>query len=164
MSEFEGIEGFEGWCAKLQELLTEAEQTAGDEDFDSKPLRKRLHEFRMSSPNTPEIVKLDAIASATRKNLTLKTIAARLRNIDDRTSELAALTKRFMAVTEDARADARAIRLEKAHVVADALTATVKAINEFKIGLETGQDDQLLASVEAAIESIQAIRNDFESI
>ncbi len=64
MSEWDNIEGVEGWRKKLDELLREAETAEKSQNIEDRlALSRRLTEFILeSAPNTTEIKELDAIA------------------------------------------------------------------------------------------------------
>ena len=68
MSEFDGIEGIEGWRTKLLEILDAAEEVAEQEDWPPRrEVSRRLKDFILkSSPNTADILELDRIAKETR--------------------------------------------------------------------------------------------------
>lgn len=165
MSEWDNIHGFDGWRAKLADLLKEAEAAAHNTDLASRlALANRLTEFILhSSPNTAEIIQLDAIAESARAGLMRMTIDERLAAISARTGELARLTKEFQARTAAAEASAASIRLERAHRVVGSLTDSVRALTEFRGMLETGKDDDLAKSIERIIASIQRLRSDVEA-
>ena len=61
MSEFDGIQDFEGWSDKLLELIDEAERVAEKSNWPPrKKVSRRLREFvRKSAPNTAQILELD---------------------------------------------------------------------------------------------------------
>ena len=104
MSEFDAIEGVDGWRRKLEALLREAEQAARDEERRFE-IAARLREFvRNSGPQVPDIARLDDIASATVRALMNQTIDARLAELADRSVELARLAKAIDAVAVDAAA------------------------------------------------------------
>lgn len=164
MSEWDNIEGLDGWSAKLEELLEEAEQAAQRPDLESRlVLNHRFTEFIVkSTPNTPEIVALDAIAEQTRAGLMRSTIEERLEAISARTAELARLTKKFRAQAEVAQASAASIRLERARRVVDSLTESIRALKDFRGMLEAGTEDDLTKSIERVVSSIQKLRSEVE--
>lgn len=162
--EFEGIEGFEGWSAKLGELLLEAEQGALSEDFDSFAMRERLHALIMASPNEiPEVRRLDDIARQARKDLVQQDLEQRLMSITERTNELTQVTKHIEAITADAAASARKIRLEKANKVAATLTGAVQALRDLESSLGEESDAEILASLGRVVSSIQRFRSTVET-
>ncbi len=165
MSEWDNIQDFDGWKSKLADLVTEAEAAARNTDVEARfALSSRLTEFIIhSSPNTPEIMALDAIAERTRAGLMQLTIEERLAAISARTGELARLTKEFQAHAAAGEASAASIRLERAHRVVDSLTESVRTLKEFRSVLETGIDDDLAKSLDRIISSIQKLRSDVEA-
>lgn len=164
MSEWENIQGVDGWRMKLTDLLKEAEAAGQQTDLASRlALANRLTEFILhSSPNTPEILALDGIADQARAGLMRLTIEERLAEISARTGELARLTKEFQAHAAAAAASAAAIRLERAHRVVGALTESVQALNELRGVLETSKDDALTKSIDRVIASMQTLRSQIE--
>jgi len=61
-NEWDAIDGFEGWAARLEQLLAEAEAAVKTDDIDRRvEVQRKLRQFRHHSPNT-YCQKLDAIA------------------------------------------------------------------------------------------------------
>jgi len=164
MSEWENIQGLDGWRMKLTDVLKEAEAVAQHSDLASRlALAHRLTEFILhSSPNTPEILALDGIADQVRAGLMRLTIDERLAEISARTGELARLSKEFQAQAAATTASAGTIRLERAHRVVGALTESVQALNALRGVLETSTDDALTTSIDRVIASMQTLRSQIE--
>ena len=164
MNEWDNIQGLDGWKMKLAELLREAETVAQKAEIEPRlTLNARLTEFIInSSPNTPEIMALDAIAEKARAGLMRSAIEERLEVISTGTGELARLTKEFQARAASADASAASIRLERARRVVDSLTESVRAVKEFRGVLESGKDDDLAKSLDRIVSSIQKLRSDID--
>ncbi len=164
MSEWDGIEGVEGWRNKLNELLGEAEAMAKNQNIDDRlALSRRLTDFILqSSPGTPEIKQLDEIAGDTAKGLLMGTIDDRLKSIRAASVEYTKLAKQFDAQAETASAAASSIRLERIHRVATSLTDSINAVKELRTGLKEGEDDELAARLDRALKSLQDFRNSIE--
>ena len=165
MSEFDGITGFDGWRAKLDELVTAAEEAAVAEGIQSRlAVAKRLNAFvKASAPNSPEILALDDIANSTRSALLNASIEERLQSLAERQGELAALTKKLALISDAANEAAASIRLEKAHGVVTALTESVKSLQAFRKVLEDESTDaELGAAIDKLVTSIQSLRSKVE--
>jgi hypothetical protein len=164
MSEWENIQGMDGWRMKLSELLKEAEGAAQHGDLAARlALSSRLTEFIVhSSPNTPEILALDGIADQARAGLLRLTIEERLAEISARTADLARLTKEFQTQAAVAEASAAAIRLERTRRVVGVLTESVQVLNELRSVLETNTDAELTTRIGRLIVSIQTLRTQIE--
>ena len=166
MSEFDGIEGFDGWNEKLSELLGAAEQAAQEDDLAPRlAVSRRLTDFVVNStPNTPEILALDQIANATRSALLRATIEERLQSLAEREGELASLTKKMALVTTAANESAASIRLQRANNLVKSLTESVQSLKEFQGVLSADSTDaELVASVEKVVASIQKLRTQVEN-
>jgi hypothetical protein len=166
MSEFEGIEGVDGWSTKLTVLLKEAQATAQQVELDPRlAISNRLIEFMVnSSPNSPEILALDRIANEACKDLLRKTIEDRLQSLGSRQADVVALTKKVQVATEESQASAASIRLERTRKVIAGLTDSIQRLNEFKSVLREGADEKLSDSVAKLIASAQKLRSQIESI
>lgn len=164
MNEFDNIQGLDGWQAKLDELLKAAEEAAKQQDLQVRlGVNRRLTAFiENSRPNTPEILALDKIASDAGHDLMRLTIEERIASIRGRSSELARISKQFDSMSESAEAAAQSIRLQKAHDVVDNLTASVRALQQFRDVLKDGTDDELAKSVDQVVTSIQRVRSTIE--
>ena len=164
MSEFDAIEGVDGWRRKLEALLREAEQAARDEERRFE-IAARLREFvRNSGPQVPDIARLDDIASATVRALMNQTIDARLAELSDRSVELARLAKAIDAVAVDAAAAGDSIRLVRTRAVIDSLTRSVEAVTALRAIIDGQTDRDLVAQVEAGLAALQELRSTVEGV
>jgi hypothetical protein len=164
MSEFDAIEGVDGWRRKLEALLREAEQAARDEERRFE-IAARLREFvRNSGPQGPDIARLDDIASATVRALMNQTIDARLAELADRSVELARLAKAIDAVAVDAAATGDSIRLVRTRAVIDSLTRSVEAVTALRAIIDGQTDRDLVAQVEAGLAALQGLRSTVEGV
>ena len=164
MSEFDAIEGVDGWRRKLEALLREAEQAARDEERRFE-IAARLREFvRNSGPQVPDISRLDDIASATVRALMNQTIDARLAELADRSVELARLAKAIDAVAVDAAAAGDSIRLVRTRAVIDSLTRSVEAVTALRAIIDGQTDRDLVAQVEAGLAALQELRSTVEGV
>jgi hypothetical protein len=143
--EFDTIRDRAGWEAKLRELLAAAEKASSTNDDDARlAVASRLNRFVLeSSPNTDEILALDALASAAARELSLVVVGAAVERIAKRTAALRSIAKQLDAVVARAEQAAASIRLEKAHRVIDAFTQAVRAVDDLQRVLAHGSDDQL---------------------
>ncbi|MBI5503653.1 MAG: hypothetical protein HY899_02555 [Deltaproteobacteria bacterium] len=166
MSEFDAIGDFDGWKAKLAELLAACEAAAAQNDIGPRlAVSDRLTQFVLKSrPNTPEILALDDIANASRTALLFNTIDERLRSLSERSGELASLTKKLAVVTEAANAAASSVRLERANEVVATLTDAVRTLKDLRQSLDGGTDEELIASIEKLIASMQSVRETVEGV
>lgn len=165
MSEFDGIEDYEGWSAKLGELLTEAEGIAQEGLEPRLNLSRRFMDFIIHShPATPEIRMLDELADRARESLLLATIDERIAAISNRNSELIRLTKTFREKTASANATAASLRLEQTNRTVNVLTESLQEIRALKDTLDSVADADLITKIEKAVASIRKLRDSFEDI
>lgn len=167
MSEFDGIEGVQGWSDKLGSLLDEAKQQAKDDDaFEARlALSSRLTDFVVRSrPNTGAIRKLDAIASRAAEALLFAVLEDRVAAIVARTAELASLAKELEATAADAETQARALRLERVQETVEGLTKVAATLTALRgVVKETGAGG-LGGKVQHVIEQVQDLRNELEQL
>lgn len=164
MSEFDAIEGVDGWRRKLEELLREAEQAARDEERRF-AVAARLREFVSNSgPQVDAIVRLDDVAAGTVRALMSQTINERLAELADRSVELARLAKTIDATAADAGAAADSIRLARTRAVVDSLTRSVEAVTALRGIIDSRADADLVAQVEAGLAALQELRGAVEGV
>ncbi len=147
MSEWENIEGLEGWSRKLGELLEDAAKASQSENFDSRlKENQRLIQFTIESwPNTPEMKRLDEIAYEAAVGLMKQTIEERIAAITSRTGIYQQLAKDIRVQTEANHASADSIRLKAIVKLLDSATETVEAAKAAQEALQSGPDDPELA-------------------
>lgn len=164
MSEFSGIDGFEGWKDKLNELLQAAKAAAANQDLPQRiAISERLTDFTIASfPNTPEIKELDRIAGEAAAGILRQSIEERLADLARQTVDVARLAKQFNSIGEANEAKAESIRLKHGQQVIDTVTETVKAINQFRDTLDSKDDKKLLEEVNAVVGSLQKLRKTVE--
>jgi len=160
MSEFDGIEGFDGWNRKLRALSDEATTAAQLGDQTARfAVSERLTRFVENSfPNDEKIRALDEIATKMAIGLLEQNVDERLKSIVARNAELARVSKEFDIAAAEANKVASKIRLEGALKTVDALNAGVLAIKELKATLEAGTDEALIESLERALRAAQDVR------
>lgn len=178
-NEFEKLKSVSAWRSKLDELLRAARESAQEEDLDARlAVADRLTTFIVCNPlpvagdpATLEYDDMDRIAKEAHDALLLGTIQERVAGIMSRTAELATLRKSIDARAEANRQAAASIRLEKVRRVVDATTEAVTALKALQGHLESSDDVNdgakvmaLLKDVDKAITSIQALRNDVETV
>lgn len=165
MSEFDGIDGFDGWSAKLSELLQASQEAAQADEWPPRLVAaNRLTEFMARShPNTPDILGLDEIANQAAAGLLRQTIEERLQAIAGRQADLVRLTKKIAATAEAAQEAAASIRLERAQKAIGALTDSILQLRGFREVLQGGAESQMVAAVEKLIASMQRVRKDIEN-
>lgn len=166
MSEWDNIEGVNGWAKKLQDLLKEAEQAAQNPDFLVRhKISSRLTEFILKSgPNVPEIVALDTVANKARASLLRTTIEERLVSLSARTGELARLMKEFQASAAAGEQEADSIRLAKTKTAIDSMTSTIQVLKELENMFADGEHLLVTDQLKKAIQTIQKLRNDVEAV
>lgn len=144
-SEFGKIKTYEGWKAKLQELLRAGEQASNARDSEARlAVAERLNAFVFESfPNDARTLALDEIAGDAVDALTAAVISDEVEAIGARTAALRALAKRLEGVAAQTEKVAAALRLDKAHKAVDALTSAIRALDDLGTVLETGDDDAL---------------------
>lgn len=164
MSEWDNINGFEQWSAKLGELLGEAREAARNPDSNARfAVSDRLTEFILNSrPNDEAIKALDDLAARTSQDLMLGILDERLKEIVGRTAEWHQLTKQFSEHAASAGAQAAAIRLEKAHRVAQSLTESVNLLQDLRSSLSDTDDPEFSRNVSEAVETLQKLRAQIE--
>ena len=164
MSEFSGIDGFEGWKGKLKELLQAAKTAAGNQDLEQRiAISERLTDFTIASfPNTPEIKELDRIAGEAAAGILKQSIEERLADLARQTVDVARLAKQFNATAEANEAKAESIRLKHGQQVLDSVTGTVKAINQFRDTLDSSDDKKLIEDLKQVVASLQKLRKAVE--
>jgi hypothetical protein len=165
MSEFSGIEGFQGWKTKLSQLLAQGKKAVADADEDQcRAVADRLTEFTIASwPDTPEIKELDRIAAEAANTLGLQAIEGMLAQLAGHTADLARLARQFDEASRANAATAGSIRLRHGQEVIDAATGTVKAINQFRDSLDARDDKKLMGELKAVVASLQKLRKTVES-
>jgi|SRR6185295_2804389 len=163
MSEWDKIKGFEGWSAKLRELLTAAQKISGSNDVQERiDLSQRFTDFIVNSEGGDDIAQLDEIAKKASVDLLQAGINDRLAAMAARTSDLAVLAKTLESQTGKNEAAASSIRLDKLHNTASALTDAVRSVNELRAVLKEGEDDELIAKLEKLVNSLQSVRTAVE--
>ena len=87
-----------------------------------------------------------------------QTVDERIAAITARTADLALAAKQFKSAAEAAKADAAAIRLEKVKKAVDSLSGAVHSLKHLAAELTDGPDAGISAKVQAAIDSLKALR------
>ena len=162
MSEFDGIEGLDGWRKKLESLLAEARQVAREDNLEDRlSISERLTDFILKSrPNTREIQKLDSIAEETASGLLLDSIDKRLANITARTGEYKRLTKDFETQAEENKAAADSIRLRIIIETVDSATETINAAKKLKESLKNNAKEKEVAKlIDETVTAIEKLRS-----
>lgn len=164
MSEWDDIEGFQQWSDKLGGLLVEAKAAAGNPDSDLRfAVSERLTEFILNSrPNDEAIKALDEVAARASQDLMLSVLDERLREIIGRTAEWHQITKAFREQAATVGEKTAAIRLEKAHRVAQSLTESVHRLQELRSSLSDTDDPEFARSMAKAVETLQKLRAQIE--
>ena len=164
MSEWDNIEGFQQWSDKLGELLGEAREVAHHPDSAPRfAISDRLSEFIQNSrPNNEAIKALDKLAARASQDLMLGTLDERLKEIIGRTAEWHQITKQFSDLAAAAGAQAAAIRLEKAHRVALALTESVHRLQDLRSSLSETDAPEFARNVAKAVDTLQKLRAQIE--
>lgn len=161
MSEFDNIQGVEGWHAKLRELLSDAREAA---ESDELAPRLEINELLMlfiehSSPNSPEINALDDIANEVASALLNQVIDDRLKLISEGTGKYLQLAKSFQSQAEANEEKAASIRLEGVIGLIDSATKTIEKAKEVRASLTGGDDDKKLGKrIQESIDAVEGLR------
>lgn len=161
MSEWNNIDGVEGWSKKLGELLAEARNVGQDDDLDARlELNDRLMQFIIHSyPNTEEIKALDSVAAQTASALLLDSIDKRLSAISQRTGTYVQINKELRSAAEVNVAQAESIRLKGATDLIDSATKTIEAARTLKSSLTSkAADKKLDQKIDGAVTAIEELR------
>jgi hypothetical protein len=164
MSEWDNISGLQQWSDKLGELLDTATEAARNPDLEARfTVSRRLREFIDNSwPNDQAIAALDKIAAQTAKDLMLDSIDERLGEIVGRTAEWQLIAKQFRDQAAAAGAQSAAIRLEKAHRVAQSLTESVHLLQDLRSTLSDTENPEFAKNVAKAVDTLQKLRLQIE--
>jgi len=158
MDDWDSIEGLDGWTLKLRALLQEdATRVAQLPDPTARlAMSERLTQFvEYSFPNTGPIKALDEIAARAAIGLLEQNIDDRLRSLVSRNLELVTLTKQLDVGPEDAQASAASIRLARS---TRTLNDGVAMMRELRSSLESASDRPLVAAIDKAVVTAQAVR------
>ena len=158
---------YQDWADALDAILTKAHDAIAVNNVPNKLAAQRQLKAFIDNCSAPvKARELDDIATAAIHNIFEDTLEKAMAEIGSRTAELAALTKRINAVTDDANQDAAILRLEKARMVVDTTLQTVAALNTLKQTLKTEQPDekQLADSIATLVGTIQTVRNQVENL
>jgi hypothetical protein len=163
MSEWDKIKGFEGWSAKLRELLAAGAKISASNDLQERlDLSQRFTDFIVNSEGDADIARLDEIARKACADLLQAGINDRLTAMAGQSSDLAILVKTLGTQTDKNEAAAASIRLDKLHNTASALTDAVRSVNELRAVLKDGEDDQLITKLVKLVDSLQSVRSAVE--
>lgn len=163
-TEWDGIEGVEGWRAKLESLLREAEALPANADVQTRlKMNRRLTEFQLrSTPNTDEILELDAIAEAARAAVIKAGIDERLEGLAEGSAALARFTKQLRDRAASLQADARSLRFERADAAVRSITDSIKSIRDLIAAMDIASDEDLVKKSERLITTLQNFRGEIE--
>lgn len=160
MSEFDGIEGYANWQAKLEQLLIDARKAAKQGDGAREAMADRLVEFiRKSYPNDEVILTLDKIAEEAAVDLLKQTVEERIQAITKRNAQFAGLREQFETIAAKGKVEARMLRLQRVREVTDGLTVTVTQLQSFLDNLSEADDATLATAIAEGIETVQNLRN-----
>jgi hypothetical protein len=160
MSEFDDINGFDGWRKKLDELLGEARSAAESNDETALlAVADRLTQFTIESwPDTTEIKALDQVAGDTATRLRKQGIEGKLDAIAARTAEVEKLAKDFDQAAQVNTDKADSIRLKRVREVIDTATSAVTTLTRFRDTLKSGDDAALIAEVNTILAGLDSLR------
>jgi len=163
-TEWDGIEGVEGWRAKLESLLREAEALPANADVQTRlKMNRRLTDYQLrSTPNTDDILELDAIAESARAAVIKAGIDERLEGLAAGSAELARFSKQLRQRTSGLQADARSLRFERADKAVQALSESIRSIRDLIASLETSTEEELVKKSERLITTLQNFRSEIE--
>jgi hypothetical protein len=158
------IKGYDAWNGTLVKLLdAAATASAANDDEERLEICDALGEFiDRSSPNTPEIMDLDALASEAVQSMTEKIATDAVARIAARTTKLTSLSKQVLTVAGQVEKSAAALRLTQFHAAIDALTDAQRAVEGLDDIVKTGTDEQLRERLKALLEAIEKTRGALE--
>lgn len=163
-TEWDGIEGVEGWRAKLESLLREAEALPANANVQTRlKMNRRLTDFQLrSTPNSDDILELDAIAEAARAAVIKAGIDERLEGLAEGSAALARFTKQLRQRAASLEADARSLRFERADKAVQSLTDTIRTVRDLIDTLDAAAEDDLVKKSERLITTLQNFRSEIE--
>ncbi len=163
-TEWDGIEGVEGWRAKLESLLSEAEALPANADVQTRlKMNRRLTDYQLrSSPNSEEILELDAIAEAARAAVIKAGIEERLEGLAAGSAELARLTKQLRERAAGLQSDAKSLRFERVDKTVQALSESIRCIRDLISSFESATEEELVRKSERLITTLQNFRSEIE--
>jgi len=153
---WDALDTFADWSGTLHELLAQATQAIQSGDIHRKvAVQDELNQFIMHSPN--HIARqLDDIAGKAVHDIFIGVVGEALANIASRSAELSLHVKTVNAVTAEAQAAARSIRLEAANRVIDSATAAVRNLVALRDAVRNTTHEQVLATkIEKAVKALQ---------
>ncbi len=162
-NEWDAIDGFEGWAARLEQLLAEAEAAVKTDDIDRRvEVQRKLRQFRHHSPNT-YCQKLDAIALQAIEDIFRATFMESLQAISQRSDELNQYVKHIRAVTEHAQRSASLINFSTPEAAVLTLTELVNSIRHVKtLNFAADDAEEISKRVDRVVAAIHKLRSVLE--
>jgi hypothetical protein len=161
--EWKNLEGVQEWSPELYKLLEQANKAAKQDEIGPRlDVCDLLTGFIQESwPQTPEMDKLDDLASQTVTDLMLATINERLGAIASRTAEYVKLAKDIDATAARSEAAADSIRLKGIQSLIDSATQTIASAKALAATFSDPNADEkkVLALVNQAVASVEKLRS-----
>ncbi|MGV1099793.1 hypothetical protein ACUUL3_10355 [Thiovibrio sp. JS02] len=153
---WDSLNTFADWAAALDRLLDKASESILSGEVATRvEAQKELNRFITRSPNAIA-GELDEIAREAINDIFRTAMDEALAGIASRTAALARLSKTVKAVSEEANAGAKSIRLARATTVIESATRTIRDLHDLRAALSESEDDTILAGrIDKAVGSIQ---------
>lgn len=167
-AEFKPLKTFEQWREKLSELLDEADAIGAQDPSPQAAvlkLNKRLTDFQVwSPPDVPGLEELDDIAENARRAMLDDAVGDRVRELANTRSVLLTLGKDLERRAEQDRQTAAFMRMDKLSAALPKVNEAIHAALELRQVVDDATDEDLLATVDNAIEGLQKLRDIVEEI
>ena len=160
---WKNLSGLTDWLPELQQLLADARAAAQQQ-----ALKPRLDAaayltgfIQESSPQTPDMDRLDDLAAQAATDLMMATIDERLAAIVSRSAQYAKLEKDLTSAAERGEAAADAIRLKGIQGVIETTTQAVNAAKALASTLDESDPDEkkIAALIDKAVDAIEKLRS-----
>lgn len=134
--DWDSVNTFDEWANTLAQLLEAAADGIQSGDVQKRvAIQKALSEFIKQSPNVIAS-ELDEIARKAISDIFHNAVDEALGNIASRSAELSRHTQVIQAVTKNAEADVKTIRLEKATSAINSASAIIRDLRDLKTAIE----------------------------
>jgi len=148
---------------EVERLLERARDAIlGGKDGDMKASHRELADFIAGSDDRiPGVIELDTVATNAMRDVTLARLDQSLvKNLSDRSAEVAGLVKTFSNQAAVNNSEASKLRLERVKAVLDAGTTLVAEFNKLADGVDTSNPDgkKLAKALNDAIGAVQNVQ------
>jgi hypothetical protein len=154
---------FDEYAADLEQLVEKAREAAlATDDARMKAAHRDLAGFIADSDDRiAGVIELDDIASNAMRDVTLARLdQALIKNLSERSADIARLVKTFSNQAASRNSAAAAIRLERAKALIDASTTAVDELKKFAEIVDPSAADgkRLVKALNDAIAAVQAVQ------